>query len=770
MAIVNGTNKANTLTGTDAADEINGEGGNDVLIGGEGSDALDGGGGNDTAVYEGPRSRYIVYADPWDTYYVVDTLSVAGKSSTDSLWSIEYLQFSDGQVSTTATATALGQLIHVDGDRAEEEFATPTYTDLPIATDGNDSLEGGTGYDVIAFGRGEDFVDGGAGNDIIEGYGAEVVKVADSDTYTVVGSDNLKGGAGDDEIFAGYGAYVDGGAGYDLVHLELIVQWEHWVAHSILATANTLGLNVDLRQADAGTVALAIGGLGNITVTLKDIERFEITFGSGADTVTGGEGDDELHGDSYNFPGGDDLLHGAGGHDVLNGQDGSDRLYGDAGNDTLDGGTASPGYDDDETDFLFGGDGDDSLIGRRGDNLDGGSGYDTATLLLWASDFSYAIDLSALSAPDTPLVLGDGTSVVRVERITQISFGSGSDKSLGTSQADEFWGDAGDDALYGRGGSDLLFGETGNDILNGGAGVDKMYGGAGNDIYYVDEINDVVDDDEGTDTVRSTATDYTLPDGVDNLALIGAENINGSGNYGSNILTGNAGNNYLFGLAGKDTLIGGNGDDLLDGGTSTDVMRGGRGSDIYIVDNAGDVIEEVSGTDTVQTKLTIYTLTDGIENLVFTVGRDNVGFGNAAANTVTGNSKADDLSGLDGNDILSGGAGNDTLRGGAGADLLKGGAGADRFVFDMPGDGADQIDDFSFGDLIVLDRTGFGIAPESTLALTVGGSSRGLQGDRLYYHDTTGRLFWHDGETDTLELIAKIAGKPVLRIEDFALV
>ncbi|MBK5553928.1 calcium-binding protein, partial [Pseudomonas sp. TH03] len=51
MAVINGTNGADTLTGTSGDDEINGLGGNDVLIGSAGADKLDGGDGIDTVDY-----------------------------------------------------------------------------------------------------------------------------------------------------------------------------------------------------------------------------------------------------------------------------------------------------------------------------------------------------------------------------------------------------------------------------------------------------------------------------------------------------------------------------------------------------------------------------------------------------------------------------------------------------------------------------------------------------------------------------------------------
>ena len=65
-----------------------------------------------------------------------------------------------------------------------------------------------------------------------------------------------------------------------------------------------------------------------------------------------------------------------------------------------------------------------------------------------------------------------------------------------------------------------------------------------------------------TDTWQSTLT-RTLPNNVENLRLIGTNNINGMGNAGNNNITGNSGNNQINGGAGIDTLTGGLGADTF---------------------------------------------------------------------------------------------------------------------------------------------------------------------------------------------------------------
>ncbi|OCY13638.1 MAG: calcium-binding protein [Microcystis aeruginosa CACIAM 03] len=71
-------------------------------------------------------------------------------------------------------------------------------------------------------------------------------------------------------------------------------------------------------------------------------------------------------------------------------------------------------------------------------------------------------------------------------------------------------------------------------------------------------VNATINPDEAigqviiTDTLQSSIT-RTLPNNVENLRLIGSNNINGTGNTGDNKITGNSGNNILAGGNGDDT-------------------------------------------------------------------------------------------------------------------------------------------------------------------------------------------------------------------------
>lgn len=466
--------------------------------------------------------------------------------------------------------------------------------------------------------------------------------------------------------------------------------------------------------------------------------------------------------------GGNDVAVGNAGNDNLKAHQGNDLLDGGAGNDYLQGGQNS--------DVLYGGDGNDTLEGQAGgDFIYGGLGADS-------------ID------------------------------GSGSDFGKGSNykdKDDEIHGGPGNDILYGAEGSDAVWGDGGNDLLWGDRidrvdnAVDTVYGGAGDDIYYLMSATgpDVLVEypDEGVDSVYSTIT-FTLPNNIENLYLVGAGMINGTGNGLDNVLSGNSGRNVLTGSLGDDayfvqaadtvvetanagndtvystesfllpanvenlTLTGaaatsatGNAADNIlrgDSNPAANALAGGTGNDTYWVSALDTVVEAINaGMDTVYSAAG-YSLfkAANVENLILT------GF---ASGTLTGNSLANALTGNSGANILNGDTGSDTLMGGAGNDVFQ--------LFATDFSTYDTLADFStVDDVIQLPITSFprlntGILSGDYLAV---GSAAVDGNDYLVYNSGNGDL-WYDTDGNGVQSAVKIAVLPVglaLTHQDFSIV
>jgi VCBS repeat-containing protein len=113
MAILNGTNKADTINGTAQADSIFGDNGNDVInggagddyidggngsdliSGGAGNDVIDGGNGQDTLLLAGNRSDYR-FLQGQSGAVIVRDLRAGSPDGTDRLLNMERVEFKDG--------------------------------------------------------------------------------------------------------------------------------------------------------------------------------------------------------------------------------------------------------------------------------------------------------------------------------------------------------------------------------------------------------------------------------------------------------------------------------------------------------------------------------------------------------------------------------------------------------------------------------------------------------------------------------------------------
>ncbi|MGA0533064.1 M10 family metallopeptidase C-terminal domain-containing protein [Hansschlegelia sp. KR7-227] len=572
-------------------------------------------------------------------------------------------------------------------------------------------------------------------------------------------------------------------------------------------SAAVAGVTIDLGLATAQTAA---GGAQNDL--LSGIEKLVgsafadmLTTAAAGGALDGGAGADRLTGRG----GADTLIGGAG--DTLTGAAGDDRYVvqskgativeaAGGGTDTvqssitmtlaanletlvLTGGGAINGTGNAAANRLTGNARANTLNGAGGaDTLSGGDGNDT-----------YIVDSRG---DKTVEAAGRGVDVVRTALSWTLAANVENLVLVGSKAVDG----------TGNGLANTLTGNARANTLNGMAGADVLRGGGGDDVYVVDNARDRVIEAArgGEDTTRAAVT-HALADQVENLILVGARTINGTGNALANEIAGNAKANVLNGLGGVDT------------------MAGGAGNDVYIVDESRDQVVEAAraGVDTVRASKA-YTLSDNVENLTLTGdGRIN-GVGNALENRITGNGAANRLDGRGGADVMEGRGGGDvyvvnhrqdkvveavgggtdriessvtftlsanvenlTLTGGAkingfgnagknaivgntagnildgglGSDRLTGGRGADIFVFDdaLGRTNVDLITDFSVkDDTIRIDNSiFFGL---KTGALAGGAFAFGLEAsdrlDRILYDKGSGALlFDRDGSAERFDAI-----------------
>ena len=757
-AAIDGTGNAldNVIVGNAGANQLFGGAGNDTLDGGAGADLLQGDSGDDTYIVDN----------------VLDTVVELEGGGTDKVIAgVNYTLAANVENLTLSGGASIGGA----GNELDNVITGNNGHNLLSGLDGNDVLVGNGGNDTLDGGSGADLMQGGIGDDtyVVEQDGDMVVEAADAgnDTvrssidYTLVdnvenlvltgvgdlngtgnalnnvmtgnagnntfsagaGNDTVNAGEGNDLVFGGEGNDTLGGdagddilfgeAGNDILNGGLGAdRMEGGAGDDVYFLDNDGDLVVE--AANAGTDLVN----SSITTTLTDhVENLTLT-GSADIDGTGNALDNVINGNL-----GANVLDGRAGNDTINGNLGADRLIGGEGDDTLNG--------DAGNDYLQGDSGNDLLNGGSGlDVMVGGTGNDTYVV----DNAGDLVSENAGEGLDLVQAYVDYTLTGDVENLTLLGATA---RGTGNELDNLITGNYAANVLYGMAGEDTLAGLGGNDTLDGGLGADLMQGGTGDDTYIVDNAGDRVEElaGQGTDTVRSTV-DYTLTANVENLTLLGSDNLVGNGNALNNIIIGNSGDNTTYagdgadtvhagagkdlvyggngndvlnGEAGDDTLFGDAGNDTINGGLGADAMAGGAGDDSFVVDDAGDLVVELAGegTDLVNSSIT-YTLTDHVENLTLTGSADIDGTGNELANIINGNAGANVLDGRGGNDTINGNLGADLLIGGEGDDILNGDGGDDRLQGDAGNDllnggaGADTMLGGSGDDTYVVDNAG----------------------------------------------------------------
>lgn len=300
-----------SLFGGDGNDVLRGEGGDDVLIGGAGNDILDGGSTPDPLWPTSWWDEDFVGFDGATTGVSVNLatgIAQDGQGGTDTLIDIE-----------GAYGTEFDDIL-IGGNAANDD------QEIFTGYAGNDTIDGGSGYDIASYANENYYGTRG----IVADLAAGTVKDTFGDTDSVVNveaivgtsrDDRLLGSAGNDDFMPGIGNdYVNGRAGSDTIN------YRNYVAQYYR------GIDADLMR---GTV-FDDGGSIDQVISIEN--------------VVGSKADDAIRGDGNN-----NTLEGREGHDLLKGRGGNDALLGGTGNDHLDGGAGS--------DTLNGGEGNDTLRG-----------------------------------------------------------------------------------------------------------------------------------------------------------------------------------------------------------------------------------------------------------------------------------------------------------------------------------------------------------------------------------------------------------------------
>jgi Ca2+-binding RTX toxin-like protein len=539
-----------------------------------------------------------------------------------------------------------------NGSPGDDIFTGGADPDTAEGNGGNDRLSGNGGNDVLAGGDGADELDGGDDSDTLYSgvkspafnlpYYNNPYTPPVLDTGTEV--DILRGGAGSDRLFAGYGDHVDGGAnGYagDYLYISFL--------------GATSGVTADFRLASQ-----VIGG-GTIT----GIEYISWVQGSNYDddiTLPGYTGGYSDFGAVFGMGGNDRLvagyetgtLDGGDGNDIVDGRNSQylQRVYGGAGDDTLY--TSSNTFAE-----AYGGDGNDTIYAHG--TIYGGAGNDT--IVIQASYYGGRVfgedgDDDITASPWGSLIGGGaGADVLRGGAGVDILSSAGLIANAYTSLQIPDW-DMGleHDTLTGEGGNDILAIGYGDDA-DGGAGTDTLrlsLGGLAAGIVF---------DTAGIVTGQPYSLGGGTIQNIETLAYLRGTNFNDTISVATQasllILDAGAGNDVITSASSSVDLSGGDGDDRLVSGPAGDIFNGGAGIDTIDYSNAGSGVTVTLAADGL-------TGTGGggdslsyVENVV----------GSAHADTITGNANANRLDGGDGADILNGGGGVDDMRGGLGDDI-----------------------------------------------------------------------------------------------------
>ncbi|MGM4997262.1 M10 family metallopeptidase C-terminal domain-containing protein [Tardiphaga sp. 538_B7_N1_4] len=429
--MMTGSASGNLLHGGAGADVLYGVDGNDYLYGDSGNDYLDGGNGTDIAVFDGASGQYQCSFLSNGALNVVD-LRAGSPTGSDLLFNVEWMTFSDGLLSTSATFSAMTGITFY-GTASASNFYGTLGRDTVSYENASTSVIINLGANIVWHGTYDSLAS-------IE----NAIGTAFADTIFGSATDNvLDGGAGGGDRFYGSG-------GNDTVSF----------AHATGAAIINLGAHATWNGAagEMWSIANVVGSAYADTI-FGDASDNVIDGGNGGgDRIYGGDGNDTVSFASSAAP----TIVNLGAHATWNGFSGEvwsvenvigtalgDTLFGDAGDNILDGGAGG------------------------GDRLYGGGGNDTAS-------FSHATTAVIANLGAHATWNGFNGELWAIQNVT------------GSSYNDTIFGDATDNILDGGGGMDLLIGGVGNDsfVFHRGQAIGDTVGDfAGNGAAAGDQLH-----------------------------------------------------------------------------------------------------------------------------------------------------------------------------------------------------------------------------------------------------------------------------------------
>ncbi len=633
---LNGTNNADTITGSQFGDVIDGLGGNDSINGANGADEIHGGAGDDTLEGGGsdtdPSFDWL-YGD--DGNDILDggfrssaadvTAFFTGGRGNDQLFGgsgTDHYYFNVGDGADTITDEPFlisgntwtfspeDDIIFGAGITEGSISARFSGSDLIIQVTGADSItvknwNGMSQVEFLRFADGTSMdptqindlaltLKGTSGDDTLTGTSANETLLG------LAGNDTLLGMAGDDKLTGGVGNdSVQGGDGNDTYFFnvgdgqDVVVETNGTDTLQFGAGVTASGITL---SRDVNSLVLSVNGTSD-SVKITDyltnfngrIENFVFADGSQLPTaseifdqlvvIQGTAGDDTLTGSA-----GHDQIHASDGNDILYGMADVDWLFGEAGNDTLVGGTGNDSLYGDAGDDVYQyavGDGQDTINDTAGfDQLIFRSGIGTAAVTMTRDASSLFLNVGVAGNPGAVTV----QNYFSAQETEQIKFSDGTIWDVATvrarllsasqtSGADTVYGYETDDAISSLAGSDTVYGRAGNDTIDGGTGSDSLYGEDGDDL-----INAGTGDANNASVVNflygGNGNDVLIASGKPDQLYGGGGNDIYHGGAAVNVLEDSGGNNAMDALAGDDTLHGGDGNDAFIGGAGNDAIDG----------------------------------------------------------------------------------------------------------------------------------------------------------------------------------------------------